>query len=466
MKPVTRRQFVQSAAACTLGAASLCRPQSNAVAALIEQGKGKLRIAEIETHEVLPPVAEENFTWLFRYHGVGLQLRTIYVVRTDNGLTGYGENWGRPYLKPEQIAQYIDTDPFDWIGDLDNLPINMAVYDLMGKFLDLPAWKLLGPKVRERIPVAAWTVSQPPAAMAEQVRQAVGLGYRWLKYHVDEIQNVVDQTAAMQQVAPDGFRVHYDFNANSTFEAVYPVLQELERFPVVGRIEDPIVAGDRDGWRRLCELVSPEILVHHGPVDFMIDRLCDGLMAGHAAVGQAQKIAAVAESTNTPFMLQQCGGTINQAFLAHEAAVFNMATIDHVSLANVWTDDVTVRTMPVVDGTVEVPSGPGLGVELDHEKLARYKAAPRPEYGRFLVRIRYGGGPTIYARHNADLPGATDSLRFLKRLLGEPVPGPVPSYGNAVASDFWDDDGDAEFERVWKETEAGPVVEDSEPQSP
>ena len=129
--------------------------------------------------------------------------------------------------------------------------MNMAVYDLMGQILGVPAWRLIGPKVRDRIPVGAWTVSQTPQAMAEEVQHAVGLGYRWLKYHIDEVQNVVDQTAAMQKVAPRGFRVLYDFNANSTVEAVFPVIRQLERFEIAGQIEDPVQPVDRDGYRFL-----------------------------------------------------------------------------------------------------------------------------------------------------------------------------------------------------------------------
>src|SRR5262249_24962150 len=145
-----------------------------------------------------------------------------------------------------------------------------------------------------------------------------------------------------------------------------------------------------------------------------------------------------AESTNVPIMLQQGGGTINQAFQAHEAAVFKMATLDDVNLCHLWKDDVTVETMPVVGGSVEVPRGPGLGVTLDRAELGGYKSIPKPPNQRFLVRIRYADGLTVYCRHDPDRPGAVDNLRFVHHLHGEGIPGPVPGYGNAVVTDFWD----------------------------
>ena len=123
------------------------------------------------------------------------------------GLVGYGENWGTLNLTDEKVARYIGSSPFDWINDTANLELNMAMYDLMGKYLEVPAWKLIGPQVRSRIPVAAWTVSQVPEALAEEVKQAHSLGYRWLKYHCDEVQNVEDQVAAAVQVGhPDRCR--------------------------------------------------------------------------------------------------------------------------------------------------------------------------------------------------------------------------------------------------------------------
>ena len=115
--------------------------------------------------------------------------------------------------------------------------------------------------------------------------------------------------------------------------------------------------------------------------------------------------------------------------------------------------------MPVVGGSVQVPQGPGLGVELEGDKLERYKVEPA-EQPPYLVRMRYGDGLTVYARHEPNRPGSTDSMRFIERLLGSDAPGPSPSYANDVVSDFWDGEDDrGAFERLWREAERGPVWE-------
>ncbi len=442
--PTTRRDFLGAALGLPSVTPALLRAASD---------QSRMKITAVEVHEILTPFHRYHANNLFRYHGLGVQLRTIYIVKTDIGLEGYGESWG-PAPK-DSFSRYVGSSPVDWIGSAVDLPMNMAMYDLMGKLLGVPAWKLIGPKVRSWIPVGGWTASQPPEAMAEEVRMLSQRGYRWMKYHVDVLQNAIDQTEAMQKVAPKGFKIHYDFNGNSNVDAVYPVLRELERFSIAGRFEDPIHSSDHAGYRTLRGKCRIPIVVHHAPHDFfMINHLCEGIMAGHAPIGYAMRMAAIAESTNTPFMLQQCGGVINQAFLAQEAAVFKMATIEHVSLCHLWEDDVTVERMPVVGGSVEASNKPGLGVTIDRAKLDRYTKAARPKQSRFLVRVRYSQGPTVYFRFNPDAPGAN-----LRQLHPPHVPGPNPGYGNPVVSDFWDEEGSPAFEAMWKRTESGPAFD-------
>ena len=61
------------------------------------------------------------------------------------------------------------------------------------------------------VPVSAWFVASEVPRMAEAVQQYASEGHVWMKYHVSPFHNVLEQTAAMQAVAPEGFKVHYDF---------------------------------------------------------------------------------------------------------------------------------------------------------------------------------------------------------------------------------------------------------------
>ena len=447
----SRRKFIKQS--CALAAVAAVPRSGNGWFERARRQRDKIRITNVERFVFYLPYHDFHAKALFRYHGPNIQARTVFKVSTNVGLVGWGESWSVSPFSDEDRRRYVGSSPFDWLAARKDLPMNMAAYDLMGKYLEIPAWKMIGPQVRTRIPVAAWTVSQEPEALQREVKHAASLGYRWIKYHIDEIQNVLDQTRAMQEVAPKGFRVHFDFNVNSTLSHVEPILREMEKFPVVGRIEDPIRISETEGWRHLTETCKSEILVHHGPAEFMNRGLCDGSMAGHAPIGSAIRVAALADSAGLPFMLQQCGGFINQAFLAHEASVFPQATLDHCNLALHWNDHVCRQPMPVVDGMVDVPRGPGLGIEVVEEKVRHAAELPPPAYEPFLVKIMYTNGPTIVARHLPHREGHTDDLRIMKRLLGDTFPGPQPGYNNPVRSEMWDDLDDPLFQKIWKQTE-------------
>ena len=153
-----------------------------------------MKITEIEVHEVM--LEYQDFLAYQLNHYYGPTKRTVYIVHTDTGLEGLGESGGAEPL--EVIEQYIGTNPFDWIGDETSLGLGTAMYDLMGKAVDVPVYKLFGPRYRAWVPVGSWTVSTDPALMAETVAEYASQGYTWMKYHLSPFFNVFDQMDAIQ----------------------------------------------------------------------------------------------------------------------------------------------------------------------------------------------------------------------------------------------------------------------------
>ncbi|MFN0169874.1 MAG: mandelate racemase/muconate lactonizing enzyme family protein [Bryobacteraceae bacterium] len=417
-----------------------------------------MKITDVEVHEIVPPYQDYNASHLFRYQALGFQTRAVFIVRTDVGLEGYGETGGGPAPSRDKFAYLIGRSPFREFTRADHLGISMALYDLMGKYLGVPLWQLIGPQVRTWVPLSGWTMSQSPRAMAEEARQLSRRGYHWMKYHVDVFQNVVDQTEAVQRVAPPSFRLHYDFNGDENLATVLPILKDLEKFPVAGRVEDPIrgrETRDREDWLLLRRETSLPILAHGPGTDYLTEKAADGCIASRAAVPEASRVAHLAEAANAPFMLQHVGGNLTLAFLAHEASVFRMATLAHVNCCHIWKDDVTVEHLPLVDGSVQVPEGPGLGVTIDREKLRKYVEAPRLKRDRFLARMSYRSGLTVYLRF-ADHPYQLSAGGYPLDEIAARLPGTGPTYRKPVVTDFWDQTGSPEFERIWKLTEKGP----------
>ena len=198
-----------------------------------------MKVTEIEVH----PITLEYVDWIAYQltHFYGPITRTVYVVHTDNGLVGLGES-GSP--EPQEVIDgYIGTNPFDWVGDEISLGLGTAMYDLMGQYAGVPVYKLFGQKYRSWVPVGSWTVSTHPHLMAETVEQYAAQGYTWLKYHLSPFENVMDQTEAMQAVAPEGFKIHYDFTMHGTDDHMPELLAKLEEYPIAGCFEDPLPGG-------------------------------------------------------------------------------------------------------------------------------------------------------------------------------------------------------------------------------
>ncbi|MEX2601075.1 MAG: enolase C-terminal domain-like protein [Balneolaceae bacterium] len=434
-----------------------------------------LIIEDIEIHEISPPFQEFNASWLTQYYGLDIQYRGIYILRMGNGLTGYGESW-KSAPDRESFRGYIGQTLFDVLNHTNNAALNMAVHDVIGKHLGVPVWKLIGPKIRSWVPVAAWTASQPPEAMAKEVIHASQKGYRWLKYHPDVLQNVIAQTEAMQRVAPSWFRIHYDFNGYSSVESMAPVLRELEKFPIAGRLEDPIEASDYEGYRLLREKCAIPVLKHRGSTESdLLENCCNGVVIA-SSVRNDQKLDFLADLVNTPLLFQHVGGGITQAYMSHKAAVFPMAELDHLTGSNIWMDDVIDEQIEVVNGKIKVLDEPGLGVTVNEEKLRRYSTdRMNNQYKRLLTRVRYEGGLVLFFRHNGNT--FEGNQRFMGFRHGEyhasptlranippsDLPGTLSGYANPVITEFWEDDSTEAFEQMWRRTESGSVwMEDEE----
>ena len=221
-----------------------------------------MKVTEIEVH----PITLEYVDWIAYQlnHFYGPITRTVYVVHTDNGLVGLGESGSTE--AQEVIDGYIGTNPFDWMGDEVSLGLGTAMYDLMGQYAGVPVYKLFGQKYRSWVPVGSWTVSTHPRLMAETVEQYAAQGYTWLKYHLSPFENVMDQTEAMQAVAPEGFKIHFDFTMHGTDDHMPELLAKLEQYPIAGCFEDPLPGEDIEGYIELRKRSRLPIVLHHFPM--------------------------------------------------------------------------------------------------------------------------------------------------------------------------------------------------------
>ena len=336
-----------------------------------------------------------------------LHQRVVFKVSIDNGVVGYGEY--RCYA-PEKTAlqSLIGRNPFDFINHDLNIGLSQwclglaaALYDAMGKCLEIPAYKLMGTKIRDRVAVAAWTRPCPPEVFAREIGRAVDQGYNLFKMHTCHHYDVYEQTDAAEQVAPERFRIQYDFNHNRSLGVVLPILKRLEKSWVVGSVEDPLVLTDIDGWRRLREKTALPLYMHVPPLgglQEMLHGLADGYIIGEycGGFGDALQRGFAYSKANIPSVIQLTGGSLITAFALHMGAV--LPRVAHtITLDDNYTEDLAKERIPVIEGCSPVPEGPGLGVEVDEAKLQRMIAREPYQMPKVLGITRFAGGGTLYS---------------------------------------------------------------------
>ena len=393
-----------------------------------------MKITEIEVHEITPEYTDWIAYQLNHYSGSGR--RTVYVVHTDDGRVGLGEG-GRTEAQ-DVIDKYIGTNPFEWMGDEISLPLGTAMYDLMAQAAGVPVYKLFGQKSRSWVPVSSWTVSTHPRRMAEAVEQYAAQSYTWMKYHLSPFENVFDQTEAMQEVAPRGFRIHYDFTGGGTGDHMPELLGKLARYPIAGCFEDCIDAGDTLASIELRQRVPLPIVRHQAPLEATYEVLMgagDVYMRGHQKIGAAIRCAGLFAAGNIPFMLQNVGGTITRAMTTHMMAAFPTATFHFVTAGEIYKSDVVNEPLEPVNGFVRVPESPGLGLTLDRNALERLKHLELPAQAPWIIKSRFANGAMMYNRYDPQNSG-----HFMVRPDWRGGLAPM-SYDVPIETEYWDDDG-------------------------
>ena len=175
-----------------------------------------MKITNIEVIPIYPRLAQRYDNRKVDLYGI--DHRTVFKVETDAGIVGYGDQRVRPGGQPDPAtaASLIGRNPFDFINNHLSYgsALNCALYDAMGKYLEVPVYKLIGQKVRDAVPVAAWTRPAAPETFRDEISRAADQGYTIFKMHTCDYFDVMEQTRLAEEVAPEGFKIHYDFNSN------------------------------------------------------------------------------------------------------------------------------------------------------------------------------------------------------------------------------------------------------------
>ena len=106
--------------------------------------------------------------------------------------------------------------------------------------------------------MAAWSRPAPPDELAGEIQRASAEGYRIFKNAHVSTTMYSNKNRAVEEAAPDGFCMQWDFNSNRDLATVLPIVKKLDKSRVVGFIEDPLVRSDVEGMASVtCTNRSP-----------------------------------------------------------------------------------------------------------------------------------------------------------------------------------------------------------------
>ena len=343
-------------------------------------------------------------------------------VETDEGVVGWGEPVveGRAHsvaAAVDELADYlIGKDPRNiedhWTvlyrggfyrGGAIHMSaiagIDQALWDIKGKALGVPVYDLLGGKVRDKIRVYSWIGGDRPGETATQAKERAARGFTAIKMNASEelqyvdsfekVDRVLANVAAIREAVGPHFGIGVDFHGRVHKPMAKVLFKELEPYRLMF-IEEPVLSEHADSLKEFAGLANIPIALGerlYSRWDFkqiLQDGYVDILQPDPSHAGgitETKKIATMAEAYDVAIALHCPLGPIALAVnLQLDANCYN-AFIQEQSLGihyNQGNDLLDYVKNPEVfdyaDGYVKIPSGPGLGIEVN-EDYVRERAA-------------------------------------------------------------------------------------------
>ncbi len=370
-----------------------------------------MKITRIETIPIRVPIKPELAIRSGRGGAHTVSPFLLVKVHTDEGLTGVGEvsctpRWSgedqvtaahliRAYLEPllvgenpTEVENLTQRFRLAFAGNFfTKAGVEMALWDIAGKAAGKPVYQLLGGKMREFVPTK-WSVSGvEPDKAAEIARGAVEQGFEAMKVKVglDPDQDVARLKAVREAVGP-AIKLGVDANGGWSVDAAVKTIERLcesgicfaeqpvapedvtHMAEVRKKIRVPVIADES-----VYTLQDAMTLARLGAADVF------SIYVGKAGgIGPARKIAAFAESAGL-----KCTVGSNLELGVGSAAMIQLALATRGIAAEefpcdiigpfFYENDIVREPLIIQPGEARANDKPGLGVELDEEKVKRYR---------------------------------------------------------------------------------------------
>jgi galactonate dehydratase len=358
-------------------------------------------------------------------------------IETDEGIVG----WGEPVVEGraasvaaavDELSDYlIGKDPF-LIEDHWNVMyrggfyrggaihmsaiagIDQALWDIKGKAFNVPVWQLLGGKCRDRIRVYSWIGGDRPADTAKAAREVVDRGFTAVKMNATEelqyidshekVDAVIARVGAIRDEVGPYIGIGVDFHGRVHKPMAKVLAKELDAFNLMF-IEEPVLSEHYEALPEITKHCSTPIALGErlfSRWDFkrILEQGCVDIIqpdpSHSGGITETRKIAAMAEAYDVALALHCPLGPIALAAnLALDAVCYNAFIQEqslgiHYNKSNDLLDYVVDKSVFAYEaGFVEMPSGPGLGIEID-EDYVRARAADGHRWRNPVWRHRDG----------------------------------------------------------------------------
>jgi glucarate dehydratase len=385
-----------------------------------------MRIAEIR----LTPVAIPDKP-LLNCKGVHqpYALRTIIEVVCDDGTLGLGESYGSSKALAglrKAASALVGLDPFHLhelharvlaalpgggginaksavadhrLTDVVTSAFEVPLMDIQGKLLGRPLYDLLGGKVRDRVPFAAylfykfaghigeapdeWGEVMTPQAMVDEARRFVdlyGFGSLKLKGGVLEPALEIETMRRLREAFPN-HPLRIDPNGGWTVETAIHIARSLEG--VLEYLEDPVI-----GMDAMAEVAAATSLpLATNMIVLQFDQIAEAVRKGAVRIvlSDHHYWGGLRASTHLAKVCETLGLGVSMHSNSHLG--ITLAAMTHVAAATPnlsyacdthypWTGVDVIEGGPLTfdRGTLAPPPGPGLGVGLDRSRLAEFAA--------------------------------------------------------------------------------------------
>lgn len=262
--------------------------------------------------------------------------------------------------------------------------VDLALWDIKGKDLGQPVYKLLGGK-RRPIPAYAGGISlgfQPIDELNAEIELYVAKGYSFMKLRVgDTLEKDLERVSGVRAAFGDDIVLAADAGTRYRTADVHRIAEICEAGKLAW-LEEPFTPDNLPGYRRLRDVTSTPLaagenhFTRHELRALISEQVIQFVQADCCKTGgitEILKIASLAGAWHLQFAPHTSASVLSTAASLHVLSVAPNAFIYEadVSAINAFRDELGTP-IEIIDGTISAPEGPGLGVEIDEGLIRKY----------------------------------------------------------------------------------------------